>query len=87
MTELYLILDDEPLDRRSIILVETEEQAIAITKNEQYMSYQKVETLSERDVKDMVCDNRYSKMDNVLEFYDAHCEDCNVKYNEDCPYL
>jgi len=87
MTELYLILDDEPLTRKNIVLVEKEEQAKAITKNERYMSYEKVETLSEADVKDMVCDNRLSTMDNALEFYDAHCKDCTVKYNEDCPYL
>lgn len=87
MTKVYLILDDEPLTRRNIVLVDTEEQAIAITKNNMYMSYEVIETLDESNVKDMVCDERLSTMDNALEFYDAHCVDCKVKFDEDCPYL
>ena len=87
MTKVYLILDDEPLTRRSIVLVDTEEQAIAITKNNMYMSYEVIETLDESDVKDMVCDERLSTVDNTLEFYHAHCVDCKVKFDENCPYL
>lgn len=83
----YLILSDEPLDRRSIVLVETEEQAKAITKCDYYLTYQEVGIMSDDDVKEIVCDERLSKMDTALEFYDAHCENCDVKFNEECPYL
>ena len=87
MTELFLILDDEPLTRRNITLVDTEKQAKAIVGNNPYMSYEKVETLSDDDVKDWVCDERLSTMDNASLFYDKYCRDCVVNYDEKCPYM
>ena len=87
MTKLYLILDDEPLTRKNIVLVDNEKQAKAIVGNDPYMGYEELETLSDEDVKNWVCDNRLSTMDNAVEFVEAHCRGCNVKYNEKCPYL
>lgn len=87
MTELFLILDDEPLTRRNITLVDTEKQAKAIVKNNSYMSYEKVETLSDGDVKDWVCDERLSTMDNASLFYNKYCKDCTVSYDEECPHM
>lgn len=87
MTKLYLILDDEPLTRKNIVLVDNEKQAKAIVGDDPYMGYEELETLSDEDVKNWVCDNRLSTMDNAVEFVEAHCMDCNVNYNEKCPYL
>lgn len=87
MTEIYLILDDEPLDRRSITLVDSEEKAELLTKDSEYMFYQKVDVLSDDDVKSMLCDKRLNKVDDWQSFYTAHCEDCNVRFNEDCPHI
>ena len=87
MSIVYLILDDEPLTRRNIMIVETEKQAKAIVGNNPYMSYEKLETLSDSDVKAWVCDERLSTMDNASLFYDKYCRDCTTRFDEDCPYM
>lgn len=89
MVKLYLILDDEPLTRRNIRLVETEEQAKIITENEPYMDYEEVETMSEEVLKDIVCEKRLDQfsIDDVYKFIDEHCLDCETKYDEKCPFI
>ena len=89
MVKLYLILDDEPLTRRNIRLVETEEQAKMITENEPYMGYEEVETMSEEVLKDIICEKRLKQfnIDDVCKFVDEHCLDCETKYNEECPFM
>lgn len=87
MTKVFLIFDDEPLTYRNIRLVDNEEQAKAITENDDYMYYEELETMSDDIVKDIVCDEKLRTMDNAMEFVDAHCMDCDVGYNEVCPYI
>ena len=84
--EVFLILDDEPLSRRNMTLVKTEDQAKAIVKDEEYMSYESVELMSDKDIKDILCDKVLSEIDDWEKFYDTHCENCSLTYREVCLY-
>lgn len=84
--EVFLILDDEPLTRRNITLVGTEDQAKAIVKDEEYMFYESVGLMSDKDIKDILCDKVLSEIDDWEKFYDTHCENCSLTYKEVCPY-
>lgn len=83
---LYLMLDDEPLDRRSIVLVDSEDKAKILVEQGRYEFYQEIESLSDDDVKDSICDNLLSEMDTANEFFEVHCRDCDVSYDKVCPY-
>ena len=47
---VYLMLDDEPLDRRSIVIVDSEEKAKILVKQRRYDSYEEISLLSDDDV-------------------------------------
>lgn len=83
---IYLMLDDEPLDRRSIVFVNSEEKAKILVKYGRYDFYQEISLLSDDDVKDAICEDILNKIDNWEEFHNIHCKECTVPYNEVCPF-
>ena len=88
MNEVFLILSDEPLDRRSLLLVDSKEKAKVIVESDsRFIGYQSVNLLSDEGIKDIVCDNKLSTMDNAAEFVAVHCMDCKCGYDEICPYI
>ena len=83
---VYLMLDDEPLDRRSIVIVDSEEKAKILVKQRRYDSYEEISLLSDDDVKENLCDEILSNMENWEAFDDAYCKNCVATYNEVCPF-
>lgn len=86
MEEVFLILDDEPLTRRNIQLVRTEEQAKLITEDEEYMYYECVKLMDDKSIKDILCEKVLDKIEDWETFYNIHCNMCDISYNEVCPY-
>lgn len=60
--KVYLMMDDEPLDRRSIVLVDSLDNAEKLVKVGAFEWYEKIDTLDNDDVNLMVADRICSKL-------------------------
>ena len=58
-----------------------------MVEKDDYGSYEEINVFTNEDVKEVICDNRLSTMDNAALFYETYCNECNSKYDEDCPYM
>ena len=84
MKRMYIMLDDEPLDRRSIVLVETKSQAKSLVENKIFYSYSEVKVWEDDDIFESICDEILYRSKVP---YEKYCEDCLLTYLtvEDCP--
>lgn len=72
----YLMLDDEPLDRRSLVIVKTEEEALKLIRYVSWWeSYEEVDMMEAKDVDIMISDNIVGRLDD--DTYEQYCSDCN----------